>query len=118
MDTQQNIVITGFMGTGKTTVGRLLAERLQRRFVDMDVLLAERFGKSIAAIFAEEGEEAFRGAEAALCQDLAAEQGLVIATGGGTLLNEASRAALGASGVLVCLTAGEGTILRLSLIHI
>jgi shikimate kinase/3-dehydroquinate synthase len=112
MDTQQNIVITGFMGTGKTTVGRLLAQRLQRRFVDMDVLLAEHFGKSIAAVFAEEGEEAFRSAEAELCRKLAAEQGLVIGTGGGTLVNENSRQALGASGMLVCLTASEDTILR------
>ncbi len=64
MDLQQNIVITGFMGTGKSTVGRLLAERLARRYVDMDAQLAERFGKPIAAVFAEEGEEAFRAAEA------------------------------------------------------
>ena len=112
MDSPQNIVITGFMGTGKTTVGRLLAQRLGRRFVDMDVLLAERFGKPIAAIFAEEGEEAFRAAEAELCAALAAEQALVIGTGGGALLNEASRAALAASGVLVCLTAEEDEILR------
>jgi 3-dehydroquinate synthase len=112
MDSQQNIVITGFMGTGKTTVGRLLAERLRRRFVDMDVLLAERFGKPVAAIFAEEGEQAFRTAEAELCAELAAEQGLVIGTGGGALLNESSRAALAATGVLVCLTASEDEILR------
>jgi shikimate kinase/3-dehydroquinate synthase len=112
MDSPQNIVITGFMGTGKTTVGRLLAHRLQRRFVDMDVLLAERFGKPIAAVFAEDGEEAFRSAEAALCRELAAEQGLVIGTGGGALVDESSRQALAASGVLVCLTAGEETILR------
>lgn len=112
MDTQQNIVITGFMGTGKTTVGRLLAQRLQRRFVDMDILLAERFGKSIAAVFAENGEEAFRSAEAELCNELAAEQALVIGTGGGTLVDEASRTALGASGVLICLTASEETILH------
>jgi len=112
MDSQQNIVITGFMGTGKTTVGRLLAGRLGRRFVDMDDLLVQRFGKPIAAVFAEEGEQTFRAAEADLCAELAAEQGLVIGTGGGALLNEASRAALGASGVLICLTAGEDEILR------
>ena len=112
MDSQQNIVITGFMGTGKSTVGRLLAKRLQRRYVDMDALLAERFGKPIAVVFAEEGEEAFRAAEAELCKELAAEQQLVISTGGGALVNENCRAALAASGMLVCLTASEGEILR------
>lgn len=112
MDSRQNIVITGFMGTGKTTVGRLLAARLGRRFVDMDALLVERFGKPIAAVFAEEGEQTFRAAEAALCVELAAEQDLVIGAGGGALLNESSRAALASSGVLVCLTASEDEILR------
>jgi shikimate kinase / 3-dehydroquinate synthase len=112
MDSLHNIVITGFMGTGKSTVGRLLAERLERRYVEMDALLAERFGKPIAVIFAEEGEETFRTAEAELCKRLAAEQGLVISTGGGALVNEESRSALAASGMLVCLTASEGEILR------
>ncbi len=112
MDSLHNIVITGFMGTGKSTVGRLLAERLNRRFVDMDALLAEQFGKPIGAIFVEEGEEAFRSAEAELCQALAQEQALVIGTGGGALVNEASRTALAASGMLVCLTASEDEILR------
>jgi 3-dehydroquinate synthase len=112
MDSQQNIVLAGFMGTGKTTVGKLLAARLGRRFVDMDVLLAARFGKPVAAVFAEEGEQAFRAAEAELCAELAAEQALVIGAGGGALLNEASRTALAGSGVLICLTAGEDEILR------
>lgn len=112
MESQPNIVITGFMGTGKTTVGRLLAQRLGRRFVDMDEILAEQFGKPIAAVFAEEGEETFRTAEAELCRRLATEQGLIISTGGGALLNEHARALLGASGVIVCLTAGEDEILR------
>jgi 3-dehydroquinate synthase len=112
MDAQHNIVVTGFMGTGKSTVGRLLAARLGRRYVDMDTLLAERFGKPVAAVFAEEGEEAFRAAEAELCRELAGEQALVISTGGGALVNESSRGALGATGMLVCLTASEDEILR------
>ena len=56
----KNIVITGFMGTGKSTVGQMLAARLGRRFVDMDVILSARAGKAISAIFAEEGEAVFR----------------------------------------------------------
>jgi 3-dehydroquinate synthase len=112
MDSEHNIVITGFMGTGKTTIGRLLAKQLSRRFVDMDVLLAEQFGKPIAVVFAEEGEEAFRSAEAELCRTLAGQQALVISTGGGALVNEESRNNLAATGMLVCLTASEGEILR------
>ena len=81
--TRQNIILTGFMGTGKSTAGRLLADRLGRRFVDMDTVLAEQFGKSIAAVFAEDGEAAFRMAEARLCQALARDEALVIGTGGG-----------------------------------
>ncbi|MCB0051930.1 MAG: hypothetical protein KDE24_20570, partial [Caldilinea sp.] len=67
----RNIVLTGFMGTGKTSAGRLLGTRLGRRFVDMDDILVERFGKSIAEVFRDNGEEAFRVAEAQLCQELA-----------------------------------------------
>lgn len=108
----QNIVLTGFMGVGKSTVGRILSERLNRRFVDMDAVLVERFGKPIPAIFAEDGEEAFRIAEARLCQELAQEQNLVISTGGGALVNSASREALERTGTVVCLHAAEQVILE------
>lgn len=108
----QNIVLTGFMGVGKSTVGRILSERLNRRFVDMDAVLVERFGKPIPAIFADEGEETFRIAEARLCQELAQEQNLVISTGGGALINSASREALERTGTVVCLHAAEEVILE------
>jgi 3-dehydroquinate synthase len=107
----RNIVLTGFMGTGKSTVGRLLAEATGRPYVEMDARLEAAFGKPIGAVFAEEGEAAFRVAEATLCAELASERGLVISTGGGALVNPRSRAALAASGVLVCLTATPETIL-------
>src|SRR3954466_2305869 len=81
----KNIVITGFMGTGKTTVGRLLAERLQRPFLDMDSVIESHFGKPIPRIFAEDGEPAFRVFEAQLCYELSEKQGLVLSTGGGAL---------------------------------
>lgn len=109
--TDRNIILTGFMGVGKSTVGRLLAERLNRRFVDMDDVLVARFGKPIPAIFAEEGEEAFHVAEARLCQELADEANLVVSTGGGALVNEQSRQAFEATGTVVCLHAAEATIL-------
>lgn len=108
----RNIVLTGFMGTGKSTVGGLVAARLGRPFVDMDATLAEQFGKPIPVVFADEGEATFRVAEAQLCARLAAQEGLVISTGGGALVNPQNRAALAATGVLLCLTASVDEILR------
>ena len=107
-----NLTITGFMGTGKTTVGRILADRMGRRLVDMDERIEAEFGKPIAEIFADDGEELFRQAEARLCQTLAKETGLVIATGGGTLVSDDNRQTLEASGPVVCLTAGADTVLE------
>lgn len=99
------LVLTGFMGSGKSVVGRLVAERLGRRFVDMDEIIAERHGMSISDIFERHGEPYFRAQEAALCRELAAEQGLVIATGGGALVDEGNRRLMTACGTAVCLTA-------------
>ena len=107
-----NLTITGFMGTGKSTVGSILAERLGRRLVDMDERLEAELGKTIAEVFADEGEEVFRLAEARLCQQLAGETGLVIATGGGALVNDRNRQVLAESGPIVCLTAGIDTVLE------
>ena len=110
--TEKNIVITGFMGTGKTTVGRLLAERLQRTFVDMDTQIEAHFGKPIPQIFAEDGEPAFRILEAQLCAHLSQEQGIVLSTGGGALVNSGNRQVLTATGTIICLTATVDTILE------
>ncbi|MCB0116517.1 MAG: iron-containing alcohol dehydrogenase, partial [Caldilineaceae bacterium] len=110
--TDANITLTGFMGTGKTTIGRLLAEKLDRPFVDMDEQLEAHFGKTIAEVFAAEGEEVFRTAEAQLCSQLSQRSGLVIATGGGALISHANRQALAESGPIVCLTAGVDAILE------
>lgn len=106
-----NIILTGFMGTGKTTVGQLLAVRLQRPFRDTDVLIVERDGRAIAQIFAEDGEEMFRRWERTVALELAQQQGLVIATGGRLMLDEVNAAALSASGRVFCLTAVPQTIL-------
>jgi shikimate kinase/3-dehydroquinate synthase len=107
-----NLVLTGFMGTGKTSVGRAVAERLGHEFVDMDAVIEARAGKPIASIFAQDGEPAFRQMETALCDELSARDGLVIATGGGALVNPANRARMMASGAVVCLTCGVDEILR------
>jgi len=109
--TTPNIILTGFMGTGKTAVGQAVAERLGRWFVDMDAIIEQRAGRPISAIFAQEGEPFFRQMEEELCRELAQEQNLVIATGGGALLPAANRQALGASGVLICLNASVDAIL-------
>lgn len=107
-----NIVITGFMGTGKTSVGRMVAGALGREFVDMDEVIAARAGASIAQVFAREGEASFRAREADLCRELAARDGLVIATGGGTLVSDANRALLARHARLFCLDASPGEIAR------
>jgi shikimate kinase/3-dehydroquinate synthase len=107
-----NIVITGFMGTGKSAVGREVARRLGWQFIDMDDVIASRAGKSIPRIFAEDGEPAFRQMEADLCRELSAQDGLVIATGGGALVNADSRAVMMRGGNVVCLSAAPEEILR------
>jgi shikimate kinase/3-dehydroquinate synthase len=107
-----NLILTGFMGTGKTTIGREVARRLERPFVDMDEEIAARADKSIPRIFAEDGEAAFRRMEAALCAELSARQGLVIATGGGALVDPANRARMTESGTVVCLSCDPEQILQ------
>ncbi|RZV48447.1 MAG: shikimate kinase [Acidimicrobiales bacterium] len=104
-----NIVITGFMGTGKTTAGRLLAELLDREFVDTDEVLEQLHG-SITDIFENEGEDAFREMERALAAELAGQDDLVIATGGRMLLDPANVAALTRTGRVFCLVASPEEI--------
>jgi len=87
MTEKKNIVLVGFMGTGKTTLGQLLSERTGMNFVDMDSVIEERTGKSITDIFAQEGEAHFRKLERELVKELASQSGLVISTGGGIVLN-------------------------------
>ena len=101
----QNIVLAGFMGTGKTTVGRLLATRLGRDFVDADDLIEAHAGKTIPEIFARHGEAGFRTIETKIVQTLAERSGLVIAGGGGMVLAGVNVDLLQQSGVIICLTA-------------
>ena len=108
----KNIILTGFMGTGKTTVGHQVAEQLQRPFVDMDSVIETRAGKPIARIFSEDGEAAFREMEASLCAELSAQQGLVIATGGGTLVDPTNRERMMRSATVICLGCEPASILR------
>ena len=107
-----NIILVGFMGTGKTTVGRLLAERQTMEFVDMDCVIEERAGKPISRIFEEDGEPHFRELESQLARELAKRGGLVIAAGGGVVLKAENMKAFEESGRVVCLTASPETILK------
>jgi shikimate kinase len=104
-----NVVLTGFMGTGKTTVGRLLAAHLGYEFVDTDTVIVGRHGP-IPAIFAEHGEDEFRRIEREVATVLAGRSGLVVSTGGRMLLDPANAEALGATGRVFCLTASVDTI--------
>jgi len=94
----RNIILTGFMGTGKSSVGRLLAVRLGFTFVDTDEVIAARCGQAVHEIFRDLGEAAFREMEAALACELGAAEGQVIATGGRLMLEAANAAALSRNG--------------------
>jgi 3-dehydroquinate synthase len=105
-----NIVLAGFMGTGKSTVGRLVAARLGRPFVDTDQLVEAQAGMPVKKIFEVRGEAEFRILERMACLRVSALRGHVVALGGGALLDPANTAALEAGGVLVLLTCEVDTL--------
>jgi shikimate kinase len=107
-----NIILTGFMGTGKSEVGKLLAKRLQREFLDSDVLIERAAGQPIARIFAERGEPHFRELEKQVIRQVCQEQGAVIATGGGAIVNTDNASCLKESGTVICLTASPEVIVQ------
>jgi shikimate kinase/3-dehydroquinate synthase len=108
----ENLILTGFMGTGKTSVGNEVARRLGRPFVDMDAEIELRARKSIPQIFANDGEAEFRRMEAELCKELSERRGLVVATGGGALVDRTNRSRMMASGTVICLTGSADEIMR------
>lgn len=106
----RNLVLVGFMGAGKSVVGKRLARRLGRPFVDTDEVVAERAGRPIPAIFAAEGEGAFRALERAAVAEVASRGRQVVATGGGAVADPANLAALRATGLVVYLAARPETL--------
>jgi len=110
--TKPNIIITGFMGTGKTTVGKLLATQLGYDFVDTDELIVARSGQTVEEIFQDKGEEAFREMEAIVAMELGGKEGLVISTGGRTMLDPTNAAALSKRGRIFCLVATPEEIME------
>jgi shikimate kinase len=106
------VILTGFMGTGKTEVGRRLARALGRPFVDTDGLVEAATGRSVAEVFAADGEPGFRALERDAVAQACAVPDAVVATGGGTLLDPENRRRLAGAGLVVCLTAEPEVILR------
>ena len=105
-----NIALIGFMGTGKSTVGRLVADSLHFEFLDTDELIEVRAGKAIAAIFAAEGEPAFRMQERKVVEELNTRQRTVISCGGGMGANAANLATLKEHALVICLWASPEKI--------
>ncbi len=112
---KSNVALIGFMGVGKSAVGRILADDLGKSFVDSDYLIAQRTGKTIARIFQEEGEIAFRELEIGIIKELAAGANQLIACGGGVVLNKINLDRLKLDGVIVWLTATPEVILKRAL---
>ena len=112
MKNKRNVVLCGFMATGKSSVGRKLAELLGMEFIDLDATIEAEEGVSIPRIFAERGEPAFRELESRMVERLMNRTELVISTGGGTIINPRNLANLKNCGVVVALTADITTILQ------
>ena len=109
---KSNIALIGFMGTGKTVVGGVLAEKLGRSFVELDSLIEQRVGKSIPDIFQKDGEIAFRELEIEVTKEVSKDNNLVIACGGGIVLNKINIDRLRENARMVYLTASPEAILK------
>lgn len=103
MAEKRNIFLVGPMGAGKSTIGRHLAQQLHMEFFDSDTVIEERTGADISWVFDVEGEEGFRIREENVINDLTEKQGIVLATGGGSIKSRESRNRLSARGVVVYL---------------
>lgn len=109
---KSNIALIGFMGTGKTAVGKLLAGRLGKEFIELDALIEKKARKTIPEIFARDGEVAFRELEIEATKDVAERENAVMACGGGVVLNQINIDRLRKHSVIVYLTASLEAILE------
>lgn len=109
---QQNIILIGFMGTGKSTIGRHLSQTFGYSLIDTDQMIVDQQGRSISQIFANDGEEGFRRIEAELLQSLSNQSGQIISTGGGIIGSSENRALLRKLGYVVWLQASPSEILE------
>jgi shikimate kinase len=109
---KQNIALTGFMAVGKSAVGRALARKLKRRFIDLDKIVEKAEGMKVSDIFAQKGELYFRQCEKRALMTVLGADNQVIATGGGAILDEESLRVVQQKALLVCLTANIDTLLE------
>lgn len=107
---KKNVVLTGFMGTGKTVVGKFLAKRLGYKYIDTDEVIEKRVGMKINEIFEKKGEKYFRNIESRVVKDVSKLSGYVIATGGGVVLRSKNMDELEKNGVIINLKASPETI--------
>ncbi|MEM7816962.1 MAG: shikimate kinase [Candidatus Aenigmatarchaeota archaeon] len=105
-----NIYLVGFMGVGKTTVGKILAEKLNKEFIETDELIEKKENKTIVEIFAQKGEPYFRKLEKEILQEIAKRDNLVVSCGGGLICNEENLKTLKETGLVFNLTASSKTI--------
>jgi shikimate kinase len=108
----KNIVLTGFMGTGKTEVGKILSQRLGYAIIDADSEIEKETGMTITEIFKRYGESRFREIEASVIKRLSGLKNIIISTGGGAVLREENVINLRKNGLIICLTASPETILK------
>ena len=108
----KNIALIGFMGTGKTAVGQVLANKLGLKFIELDSLIERKAGKSTPEIFQQDGETAFRELEIEVTKEIAREKGSVIACGGGLVLNKINIDRLRENSIIVYLTSSPRVILK------
>ncbi len=110
MNSEANIILAGAMGSGKTSVGRIVAKRLGREFRDTDRMIEEITGLSIARIFSERSEAYFRNLEREVIAQIRYQKNLVVAVGGGSVIPKENRDNLAANGVIICLCATSDTL--------
>lgn len=108
----RNIVLVGFMGTGKTTIATALTNKLKMRYVSTDDMIEKREKRTINEIFTKEGEEYFRDVESSVIRDVSDMENVVIDAGGGAVIREKNIENLKTRGIVICLTADDETIIR------
>ena len=108
----RNIVLVGFMGSGKTTIATQLANKLRLRYVSTDSLIEAREKRTINEIFTKSGEDYFRDIESDVIREISGQEGLVIDTGGGVVIRDENLNNLKSTGIVICLTADEDTIMK------
>jgi shikimate kinase len=107
-----NLYLVGFMGSGKSTIGKDLAYKLNRELIDMDYTIEQQTGRSIRDIFETDGEETFRQLETQLIESLSEQENKVVATGGGIVMNDINIAAMKSGGKVIFLHANEEQLFK------